>query len=745
MASQNQPEEIKKGVEDLEREITCPVCQDHFQEPKILPCCHVYCKGCVQKLAWRAGANQPFACPECRSDTFLPQNDPDQLTTAFFVNRLIELHSKMEKAHGKVEALCELCAGNKATAFCRQCAEFICDKCTEAHHRMKTFAGHKVSTLEELKEGGAKIAVKQAPPPKCKIHREQVKIYCYDCKHLICRDCVIDDHAGHKYEFVMKAAPAIKQKLAERLVPLKEVRMNLCDANKSIKSTKSDIELQGASAVDKIEQSFQQLHDLLEQRKREMLEEAFSLVKGKLDALSVQEKGIDMASGTIQSLVEFVERNFENATEEELMDIHAQLLNRIDEETKKHQQSGGEIEPVEEADIVVEVRFAEELRKLCREKTIVMKLPVDPAKSTVQGDGINSAEINKLSKVSLHTVSPNGKPHKKPVVVKAKLTTISSGSVVEANVKQGRGTYEIEYTPCVRGRHQLEVTVNGLPVAGSPFPVLVIPSIQLGKPIKGFTGLKGLGIAVNSKDEIVFAERDGDVIILDRTGKRLPCLRSIKKSQHGFERLFGVAVDNDDNIYVTDTDSKSVFKFDKNGTQINTVKTAVKDPCLRGIAVSGDQVIVVDEANHQLLCYTRDLEVVKKINLRGGRPVGVACDGEGKMYVCDFSQNCVKVLSAQGELLYTFGDNDTSHKLSQPHSICVDSDFVYVSERGNDCVSVFTKQGKFITSFGNKGSCDGQFDFPTSLQVNDRKSICLFGIREFVLYIWEYVTCAPHV
>ena len=33
----------------------------------------------------------------------------------------------------------------------------------------------------------------------------------------------------------------------------------------------------------------------------------------------------------------------------------------------------------------------------------------------------------------------------------------------------------------------------------------------------------------------------------------------------------------------------------------------------------------------------------------------------------------------------------------------------------------------------------------TSLQVNDRKSICLLGIREFVLYIWEYVTCAPHV
>ena len=716
MASHNQPEEIRKGIEDLAKEITCLVCQDHFQEPKILPCCHVYCKGCVQRLAWRAGANQPFACPECRSDTFLPQNDPDQLTTAFFVNRLIELHSKMEKAHGKVEALCELCAGNKATAFCRQCAEFICDKCTEAHHRMKMFAGHKVATLEELKEGGAKIAVKQAPPPKCEIHDEQKKIYCYDCKHLICRDCLLDDHTGHKYEFVKKAAPAIKQKLAERLVPLKEVRVNLCDANKSVKSTKSDTESQGASAVDKIEQSFQQLNRLLEQRKREILEEASSLVKGKLDALSVQEKGIDMASGMIQSLVDFVERNIENATEEELMDVHTQLLNRIDEKTKKHKQSSGELEPVEEADIVVEVRCAEELRKLCRENAVVTS-PVDPAKSTVQGDGIKSAEINKLSQVTLHTRSPNGKPHKKPVVVKAKLTTINSGSVVEAKVKQGQhGTYEIEYTPCVRGRHQLEVTANGLPVAGSPFPVLVkIPSTQLGKPIKSFTELKGYGIAVNSKDELVFAEARGDILILDRTGKRL---RSIKKSQHGFQELFGVTVDDNDNIYVIDSGSKSVCKFDKNGTQIKVVNPAVKDPALRGIAVSGNQLIVADKTNHQLLSFTRDLEFMKKINLRSGGPAGVACDEEGKMYVCDYNQDCVKVLSAQGELLYSFGDNNTPHKLSQPCSICVDNECVYVSEWGNDCVSVFTKQGKFITSFGKRGSGDGQFSLPSGLAID---------------------------
>jgi len=196
------PDAVEKGVEELEEEITCPVCQNHFREPKILPCLHYYCKECVRQLALRAGPNQPFTCPESRRGTVLPQNNPDQLPTAFFVNRMNKLHAKMEKAQGKVEAACEMCSGAKAEAFCRQCTEFICSNCVRSHRKMKVFAAHKVMTLQELKEGGAKeIPLKEAPPSVCKDHDEQLKIYCFDCSCLICRDCIIRDHAGHKFEF----------------------------------------------------------------------------------------------------------------------------------------------------------------------------------------------------------------------------------------------------------------------------------------------------------------------------------------------------------------------------------------------------------------------------------------------------------------------------------------------------------------------------------------------------------------
>ncbi len=173
----------KQGIdiaEKIEKEITCAICHEHYTEPKVLPCCHYYCKECIHRLTLRKGTDKPFSCPECRQDTTLPRGGVNHLPTAFFVNRMKEVHSKMERAHGKVEAKCEGCSGGKAEAFCRQCTQFICAECVTIHKKLRIFAGHKTVTLDELKEGGAlEIVVQESPLQMCKIHDEPMKIYCF--------------------------------------------------------------------------------------------------------------------------------------------------------------------------------------------------------------------------------------------------------------------------------------------------------------------------------------------------------------------------------------------------------------------------------------------------------------------------------------------------------------------------------------------------------------------------------------
>ena len=119
------PDPREKPLEKLENEITCAVCQDHYEKAKLLPCNHYYCGACIEKIAKRA-RGKPFYCPECRRETSLPPGGVAELQGAFFVERMKDVYGTMAKAEGKMEAVCEQCSGAKATAFCRQCAEFIC-------------------------------------------------------------------------------------------------------------------------------------------------------------------------------------------------------------------------------------------------------------------------------------------------------------------------------------------------------------------------------------------------------------------------------------------------------------------------------------------------------------------------------------------------------------------------------------------------------------------------------------------
>ena len=151
---------------------------------------HYYCRACIEELAKRS-EGRPFACPECRKEATLPPGGVEKLQGAFFVERMKDLYGKVAKAERKVEAMCKSCfLGGKAVAFCHECAVFICAECVKQHATLVVFSGHKVSTLEDLKKEGCKnIPLIEAPPPKCHDHDEPMKIFCFDCNRLICRDC----------------------------------------------------------------------------------------------------------------------------------------------------------------------------------------------------------------------------------------------------------------------------------------------------------------------------------------------------------------------------------------------------------------------------------------------------------------------------------------------------------------------------------------------------------------------------
>ena len=710
------PDPVEKGLEELEEEITCPVCQEHFRDPKILPCLHYYCKECVRQLALRAGTNSPFACPECRRGTVLSQNDPDQLPTAFFVNRMKELRTKMKKAQGKVETICEMCSRAKAEAFCRHCAEFICNDCVRSHRNMKVFANHKVVTLQELKEGGAKaIPLKEAPPPMCTDHDEQLKIYCFDCNHLICRDCIIYDHAGHKSEFVKKSAPQCKKTLKESLIPLAKIQTNMSAATKKVEEIEREVSDQHKAVTGTIKQSFKQLRDILHKREKQLLDRASELKQQKLDNLGAQKKGFALATSEIQGLVEFVERSVENATDEEFMSLQQQIQEQIQEQCAKHECI--DLVPAEAVNIGVRVACAKGISDLCQKNAEVILLPADPTKCTAEGPGTKVAEVGKSTKFTVRTMYQNGQLCRVEQRVEAELNSVVNNSGIHAKVtSKGRGVYEVAYSPVVRGRHTLIVKVNGTQIAGSPFQVFTkIHPTQLGKPVRVIKGVCcPWGIAINSKQQLVVAEWDGKkVTVFDKDGKMVQTITSGRLSP-------GVAVDKDDNIYVSYSHGggPSLTKFSKDGKEQCTLSGDFN--WQRTIKIINDKLYMCDHGNSRFQVLNTKLEYINSFGCYGGgngqfrSPEDIAQDRAGNLYVTDGGNNRVQVFDCKEQFLSTFSTKGTSSKqLVRPRGICVSWDqCIYVCEQGNKCVSVFKTSGEFVTSFG-------QFSFPAGIVIDD--------------------------
>ena len=667
----------RKSLEQLEKEVTCAVCQEHYTEPKVLPCLHYYCKKCILKLALRTGSKQPFSCPECQEETTFPEGGIDQLKTAFFVNRFKSNFSVLQRVHGKMEEMCEECTeSGKVEAFCRQCAVFICRECARQHKRMKSFSSHEVVSLEDLKQGQAReVATKEPPTKKCDVHEEPLAIFCFDCNSLICRDCTVTTHKGHKFEFSKVAASDTKKNLLENLASLRTIINSLSGAVEVIQNTKQEVEAQGKSVADTIYTSFTQLQLVLQQRKQQLLHEVTSQVQEKIDKLSAQEKKLTLASVQVQHVIDYTERFVSECSANEVMNMQTEIRRKIEQEVEEYSKSEKSLEPLEEADTGVEVWCVEDLQRLCQTKANIIQHILDPTKCTVRGEGKETTEVGKTADVTLTTKLTNDKTTRRSVAVVSELKSLRDGSVVECTVDQSSpGEYNIKYTPTVRGQHELTVSVDGLQVEDSPFSVSVsISPTQLGKSVKVWAKvISPYGVTVNSEGEVIVCELYGDIIKLDQKGKKSV---TVKHSATALSELSDVATDKEDNIYCTDRASNRVLRCNNNGKIVCVYEIQQeKGPGHWGVAVVGDEVMLCECCNKgTIMIYNGEFKCVRRIVHEDmGEFVKLSSDSHGNLYVTDHDNSIIRVFSNDGVLLRSFGcDNNGVNRLNCPHGVCV--------------------------------------------------------------------------
>jgi len=108
------------------------------------------------------------------------------------------------------------------------------------------------------------------------------------------------------------------------------------------------------------------------------------------------------------------------------------------------------------------------------------------------------------------------------------------------------------------------------------------------------------------------------------------------------------------------------------------------------------------------------------------QPYGIALGADGRIYVSDAADYCLKVFDSAGKLQQIIGKPGSSgENFNYPQGLSIDADgFVYVMDSNNGRIAIFDGQGKFVDSIGKIGGYPNAFYTPKGIFVADKIYAC---------------------
>ncbi len=265
------------------------------------------------------------------------------------------------------------------------------------------------------------------------------------------------------------------------------------------------------------------------------------------------------------------------------------------------------------------------------------------------------------------------------------------------------------------------------------------------------------GIALDKDGNIYVADTDNHSIQkFDRSGKFVARWGSEPSSQEGsFYYPRGLAVGANDTLYVADSGNNRVQKFDLEGNVMQAWgkfgfawrgADIGKFDVPWGLATDQEgNLYVSDTSNSRIQKFKADGTPLLKWGRDGSFdgafffPRGVAVDFVGNIYVADESNNRIQKFDARGSFLTKWGREGAGPgQFKSPWGIACDAlGNVYVVDTGNHRVQKFDGNGTFLCAWGNRGKTEGQLNFPYGITVD--KEGCVYVVDSGNNRILKYV------
>ncbi len=271
-----------------------------------------------------------------------------------------------------------------------------------------------------------------------------------------------------------------------------------------------------------------------------------------------------------------------------------------------------------------------------------------------------------------------------------------------------------------------------------------------------FQLVKPYGIGVDSKGRVYTAdEKVLAVFIFDPETGEVELLKNGQQAR--FKLITGLAVDDADNLFVSDSELRHVLVFDKEHRVQASISQGMSSPA--GLAIDNENrfLYVCDTELDQVLVYDADppYKLLRTSGQPGSkheltspgdfsRPTNAAVDQDGNLYVSDTFNDRVEVFDADGTFIREFGKaGDGPGYFTRPKGVAVDGDgHVWVADAMQDRVQVFTPEGRLLIWMGSHGLLPGQFSMVGGIAIDKQNRVITSEQYPGRIQIFRYFTDA---
>lgn len=216
-----------------------------------------------------------------------------------------------EEEKEEIEQICTGCEESqnaKATSFCNDCHEYLCDECVFAHKRVRMTKDHTIVPKDDVKKDEDIPDTSKQKMMYCTTHKQEaLKLFCETCDKLTCRDCQLLEHKDHKYQFLQEAISKQRENLQNAVVGLKNKLGNYKQANEILKNKHSELRRRMTEESDKMLQAYEGIVAHFKKYIDSLVSHLEKYVTNKTTIISEKQRLVAEALLKMQHSVDFVE------------------------------------------------------------------------------------------------------------------------------------------------------------------------------------------------------------------------------------------------------------------------------------------------------------------------------------------------------------------------------------------------------------------------------------------------------